>query len=214
MPDRVIFVMLRQPDRSDPEESRSDPFYEFGCFGITGCHQTNLLNDAAAQGARLAFVQGGPDQLRLVHITPPVSIEAKGRQLVATWKPADMPLRFQDAPVLVENRPAIRNTALLKFLKGTNRSTPVAQFTSRFRARKEALPEDIAKEILGTWDTATAAGRRSESYVDALPYLPNRPLNTRERKERFSDLLTRAGAKPKPGCIPVRRGPKKNGRGC
>lgn len=208
MPDRVIFVMLRQPDRSDPEESRSDPFYEFGCFGITGCHQTNLLSDTAAQGARLAFVQGGPDQLRLVHITPPVSIEPKGRQLVATWKPADMPLRFQDAPVLVENRPAIRNTALLKFLKGTNRSTPVAQFTSRFRARKKPLPDDIATEMLSAWRTASTAGRRSESYIDALPYLPNRPLDAGERKQRFNDLLIVAGAKPKPGCGP------KNHRTC
>jgi hypothetical protein len=214
MRDRVVFVMLRQPDRSDPDESRSDPFYEFGFFGITGCHQTNLLSDDAAHGVRLAFIQGGPDQLRLVHVTPPVSIEAKGRQLVATWKPAEMPLRFEDAPVLVENRPARRNTALLDFLKGTNRSTPVAQFTSRFRARKEPLPDDIATEILAAWRTASTAGCRSESYIDALPYPPNRPLDARERKQRFNDLLARAGANAKPGCNPVRREPKKNGRGC
>ena len=30
---RVVVVMLRQP-KSDPTESRTDPLYEFGCFGL------------------------------------------------------------------------------------------------------------------------------------------------------------------------------------
>ena len=34
----VFFVHLRRPNRSDPDEQRDDPFYEFGSFGCTGCH--------------------------------------------------------------------------------------------------------------------------------------------------------------------------------
>ncbi len=206
MSEKVVFVMLRQPDRSDPEESRSDPFYEFGCFGLTGCHQRNLLSDSSADGARLAFVQGGEDELRLVFVTPPVSVAWRGTRLVANWKPAEMPLRFVDAPVLVDNRAPKRNTALVEFLKNTKRPTPVAKFTSRFRSRKLPLAEELAIEVLEAWNAAARNGRRSATYVEALPYLPSRPLDSRERKRRFQELLRDAGVKS--WCGPSR---KRNG---
>ena len=39
---KVILVHLRRPrSRSD---KRDDPFWEFGSFGITGCHARNLLH--------------------------------------------------------------------------------------------------------------------------------------------------------------------------
>jgi hypothetical protein len=41
---RVIIVHLRRPKTADPKESRSDPFWEFGSFGITGCHSENLMH--------------------------------------------------------------------------------------------------------------------------------------------------------------------------
>ena len=34
----VFIVHLRRPKKNDPEEMRSDPFWEFGSFGCTGCH--------------------------------------------------------------------------------------------------------------------------------------------------------------------------------
>lgn len=40
MTDRVHIVMLRQPG-SHEGEARTDPFYEFGCFGLTGCHSNS-----------------------------------------------------------------------------------------------------------------------------------------------------------------------------
>ena len=59
----VIIVMLRRPRKNDP---RKDPFFEYGSFGLTGCHRTNLLANKAAAGCRLAFAQGGPSGFRLV----------------------------------------------------------------------------------------------------------------------------------------------------
>ncbi len=55
--ERVFVVMLRQPRRADSNEMRTDPFWEFGSFGLTGCHQRNLLHPKRAgelSGARLA----------------------------------------------------------------------------------------------------------------------------------------------------------------
>ena len=40
----VVIVCLRQPIKDNPDEKRSDPFWEFGSFGCTGCHSTNLMN--------------------------------------------------------------------------------------------------------------------------------------------------------------------------
>jgi hypothetical protein len=59
----VVLVLLRRPNRSNPREMRSDPFWEFGSFGCTGCHTTNLMNIRRADelaGVRFGFAQGGP----------------------------------------------------------------------------------------------------------------------------------------------------------
>lgn len=68
---RVFCAYLRQPyDETDP---RTDPKYEEGSFGSTGCHSTNLLSEKGyrrnriQRGDRLVFVQ----QKRVVFITPP-----------------------------------------------------------------------------------------------------------------------------------------------
>ena len=101
----------------------------------------------------------------------------------------------------LENRPMVRNTALLEFVEDTNRSTPVGKFSSRFRSRKEPLPPQIADEILSIWDSSARNAARSASYVEALPYPPNRPLNARDRRERFQELMGRTASKP-PGPCP------------
>jgi hypothetical protein len=62
--------MLRRPGKND---RRTDPFWEFGSFGCTGCHEKNLLHPMNCQirnGDRLAFVQGGKCGLRLLLVTP------------------------------------------------------------------------------------------------------------------------------------------------
>lgn len=194
MGDQVVIVMLRQPTRSDPNESRSDPFYEYGCFGLTGCHETNLLRDTSADGARLAFVQPGKNEIRLVLLTPPARIEWRGLRLVATWTPPEMPLRYDEAPVLVANRIPPRRSSLLDLIEETNRTTPVGKFSSRFRSRKEPLPPAVAAELVRMWETASRTARRATTYVDALPYPPERPLYGTARRDRYAELLRAAGA--------------------
>ena len=87
----VIVVMLRQP-RSDANESRTDPYWEFGSFGTTGCHGRSVMNQARVSeldGKRFAFAQGGPLGMRLVHVTPPLRtrILAKNNTAEALWEP-------------------------------------------------------------------------------------------------------------------------------
>lgn len=71
----VFIVMLRRPRRND---CRSDPYYEFGSFGLTTCHSRNLLHPKNAEGrlkgARLAFVQGGKAGVKLICVTTPIRI--------------------------------------------------------------------------------------------------------------------------------------------
>lgn len=65
---KVIMVTLRRPNLSVPGEMRTDPLWEFGSFGLTGCHKRNLMNPRNVDildGARLAFAQGGEDGFKL-----------------------------------------------------------------------------------------------------------------------------------------------------
>lgn len=90
---RVMLVMLRQPQRDDPNEMRTDPLWEFGSFGCTGCHRSNLMNPAKLSelhGARLGFAQNGPCGIKLVHITPPIVTLHHGSFGEAKWSPVEM----------------------------------------------------------------------------------------------------------------------------
>src|SRR5216683_4200580 len=103
---RVYIVHLRRPRRSDPNERRSDPFYEFGSFGCTRCHSRNLMNSKHAlelQGSRLAFAQGGNRGFRLILLTPPVKITQSYLSLEAIWSRQQKPFRYEVAPVLASN---------------------------------------------------------------------------------------------------------------
>ena len=95
----VFFVHLRRPNRSDPDEQRDDPFYEFGSFGCTGCHGTNLLHPRRAEklnSVRLAFVQGGDLGSRLVLVTPAITEVKKWKNhCEAKWTPALMPFKYK-----------------------------------------------------------------------------------------------------------------------
>src|SRR5438552_2689740 len=106
MPERVVVVHLRRPVRSDPEEMRSDPFWEFGSFGLTGCHSKNLMNPeklSELNGVRLAFAQGGELGMRFVYLSPRVKTTRHAGLCEATWKPTKMPFRYPEAPLLIGN---------------------------------------------------------------------------------------------------------------
>ena len=197
--DEVIITMLRQPYMDDPNEKRSDPFWEFGSFGTTGCHQRNLLNPRRAHelaGKRLAFAQGGPDGFRLVHLTPPISVKYHGAVCELQW-PAAMPLAYEAAPVIIDNAGHSDFPALLEEIEGVARRTFVAQFASKFRSRRQSVPEMLAAQLIAGYEAARGSGARvATCYTDALPYLP--PKVDTERKATYRALLRAAGGVPEP----------------
>lgn len=168
--DRVIIVLLRQP-RSDADV-RTDPFFEFGSFGLTGCHAANLLHDEAADGARLAFAQGGRREFRLVTLTPPVKVHAWAERREARWTPAAMPLAYAASPLLIDNDGNSDVAGMPALISRVQRETPVAQFASAFRSRKREVDADVARQMLAAWNRATRRSPRAKAYWEALPSKP------------------------------------------
>jgi hypothetical protein len=222
MTDRVHIVMLRQP-KSHAGEARTDPFYEFGCFGLTGCHSANIMSDKKASGGRIAFAQGGRGEVRLVLLTPPTEFESLTEVNVARWKPTTA-LRFDRAPILISNDGSSDVPRLQEFVASVNRPTWASKFGSRFRARKEPLPPGIAEQIIDAWEHARASGGEAaiaRIYFETMPHPP--PSPDRDRRAKYEELLRKAGgAVPKSPCSPSggrkkpTRGPgcppKQNGR--
>jgi hypothetical protein len=164
----VIIVHLRRPRSGD---KRADPLYEFGSFGLTGCHRTNLLADHAAAGARLAFAQGGDLGFRLVMLTPPVDVRRLADRREAFWSPGEMPLRYDTAPVLIDNDGFSDIDGMREKLASVNRNTWREKFSSAFRTRKQPLDALVAAAVVRAWVQAVEGGaERAEAYWEALPF--------------------------------------------
>ena len=191
----IILTVLRQPRADDPTEQRSDPFWEFGSFGITGCHGRNLLHPRRAHelaGKRLAFAQGGPEGFRLVYLTPPVRIRNRGEVCEVTWTPPLMPLRYAAAPLLINNAGETATPSLIRELEGVSRHTWSGRFASKFRSRREPVPADLASELEQCMRQAVEDDApMATSYIDALPAPP--PSIDRARYETYTALLSAAG---------------------
>lgn len=180
----MIIVLLRRPGKNDP---RTDPFYEFGSFGITGCHGANLLRDGFAVGYRLAFVQGGPLGFRLVMLTPPVEVRDYPNGREAVWSPVAMPLRYDHAPLLIANFDLGGLSELRPHLRSSKRRTWEGRFASAFRSRKKPLSSETAASIVELWAEATRrSGSRATHYWEALP---RRPDIVDERRQWNYQLL-------------------------
>ncbi|MDP2409119.1 MAG: hypothetical protein Q8M26_02410 [Pseudolabrys sp.] len=188
----VILVMLRQPQLDDPNEMRTDPFWEFGSFGCTGCHRKNLMNPkrlGELNGMRFGFVQNGEMGVKLVHVTPPITMSNHDRFGEARWTPSEMPLTYREAPTLVNNFGFSDAPALLGMISDVKRSSPVAQFSSKFRSRRSPLPTSVSKQLIKVYEAFKRKGAQiAKSYVDALPCPP--PLVDRNRKATYKRLLS------------------------
>jgi hypothetical protein len=205
----IVVVILRLPRGKtvDPNEMRTDPLWEFGSFGCTGCHRKNLMNPsklAELNGARLAFAQNGPLGFKLVHLTPPVSIRDHLSFGEAKWSPVEMPLSYASAPTLVNNFGMSDVPHLLTMLRGVRRSSPVARFASKFRARRVPLPRLIGEQMAAVYDRVRSnGGVVAQSYVDALPWLPPRVDN--DRKATYRRLLRQSVVVSTLHVVPRRR---------
>jgi hypothetical protein len=188
----VVVVLLRRP-RKQAGESRDDPFWEFGSFGCTGCHGSNLLNQKGCielNGSHLAFVQGGVDGFRLVHVSPRVSIRAVEANHEALWSPAEMPLTYAAAPIVLNNFGYSDVPLLAELVNGVIRSTPLGKFASAFRSRRQALPEHVGAQVLSTYRHFRERGAEVAShYVQAMPYPP--PCVEQDRAARYALMLSR-----------------------
>ncbi len=211
---RLFIVFLRRPGKGD---RRTDPFWEFGSFGCTGCHHDNLLNPKKRHletKDRLAFVQGGPQGCKLLLITPPVERKDHGKiKVEIRWDKLVMPFRYASprAPVLTE--PETKNTALVelgKLVNTANRSTASAKLASHFRSRCQPLDAKAAQELLRLFEGARKGAVPADfikHYTDALPRSDCRFLTPKERQQEYDDLLEELDVPPSfARCRPKRRG--------
>ena len=205
---RVVVVHLRRPHLSNPKEMRSDPFWEFGSFGLTGCHSKNLMNpkkSSELNGARFAFAQGGELGMRLVYLSPPIKIALHGSLCEAIWQPHEMPFKYSAAPVLIDHAGGTGFPLLKRFLKRTDRGGWLGRFSSRFRSRRQPLEAQLSEELVRVYEKArrsAPASALSRFYIDALPYAP--PNVDRYRESTYSDRLEKARRRSIPICKPKR----------
>ncbi len=182
---KVYFVHLRRPGWND---SRDDPYWEFGSFGCTGCHSRNLFHTRHADdldGARLAFVQGGKLGFRLLFLSPPVKIHKWRDRYEARWE-AEMPFKYTEAPVLARNNHRSDFPKVVKFAARTNRTTLEGGFSSRIRSRTLPLPDELARELVRIYQakrSQASPAAIASSYVEALPYAPCPPKAADRHRE-------------------------------
>ena len=166
---RVFLVHLRRPTGdSDP---RHDPFYEFGSFGLTGCHRSNLMKPEKRHlkdGDRLAFLQGGSKGTKILLVTPPIRVverRVKNKQILeASWSPILMPLVYETAPN-VSSYPE-----LVEYVKEANRPSVDSQVSSCFRTRVKPLEADLAKSVVGRFEKYYSEG---DVATDPTQWIPD-----------------------------------------
>ena len=115
----------------------------------------------------------------------------------ATWKPAMLPFKYGDAPVLVANNDQMMG-GMKEALRGVERTTLEAKFSSRFRTRKEPLNDDfpsLAEQIAAQFDSVYGKAKRdgtlAKTYDQALPWPIKAP--DRLREETYHRKLDEAG---------------------
>ncbi len=192
----VVLVLLRRPNRHKPHEMRSDPFWEFGSFGCTGCHAANLMNLRRADelaGTRFGFAQGGPEGIRLVKLTPPVTVVKHTNRAEVRWTPLEMPFRYESAPLLIDNEGETDFPRLKSLIEDVNQPTWVSCFSSKFRSRRRLLPADVAQEVVSVFAEHQRKPRGkayAQCYADALPFAP--PHIDMNRKQTYAGFLSKA----------------------
>ena len=177
-PNRVIVVMLRRPQLSKPHERRDDPFWEYRSFGCTGCHRRNLLNPKRSgelNRTQFAFIQGGDKGLRLVHVTPPITIRSLGTVCEVKWAPAEMPLTYASAPTVIDNTGWSDFPLLAGSVANVKRS-------SAFRSRRVPLASEVGAQLIAVYKRFRATAKVARSYEEAMPYPP--PHIDRDRASR------------------------------
>ncbi|MGH8122100.1 MAG: hypothetical protein ACREPT_04955, partial [Rudaea sp.] len=162
----LYFVFLRRPRGFD--DQRDDPFWEFGSFGRTGCHRGNLMRPNRTplrDGDRLAFLQGGHREIRMIGLTPPIKIVPTADGIEARWEKSFRPFRFKEAPLFVDNFGSSDFPGIRSALDRTLRSTWCEKAASRFRSRTRPIDEPLAADVINK--VAAWEGGSAKTYLDA-----------------------------------------------
>ncbi len=211
----VVVIKLRTP--RNQQDARFDPYYDLGaeaCFGITGCHRSNVMHPlrirANLQGKRVAFVQQGMDprtgvsQQRLVFLSPvlrardfeEVGTQSGAKVALLKWNGLKFrPLKFASAPVLVANN-GRGVLELVRLAKATRRTTIVAGFGSLFRTRVEPLNSHLSELIAKAWSRKIEVAKGdperhfAETYSETMSPPPTKI--DRDRGGSFLRFLERA----------------------
>lgn len=211
----VLVALLRQPHMEKPTEMRSDPFWEFGSFGLTGCHKTNLMHPKKVHeltGARIAFVQGGDAGFKLVYLTPPVTPIPYSDRSEIRWSPDEivvaksgrkttsadgsavpMPFRYEHAPFIIGTDGSTDVPEIVHIFENVRRNGWMGRFASKFRTRREPLPDACAAQLIRLWNARirkAKPGDFARIYTDALPYNP--PKTDFQRRATYDQKLAEA----------------------
>jgi hypothetical protein len=202
MSSRLFLVFLRKPGRND---LRTDPFWEFGSFGCTGCHGHNLLNPKrrhVQDGDSLAFVQGGPEGCKLLLITAPIRRrDHLGGRVELRWSRKAKPFRYASprAPVLADpGAGRVRLVELGRLVNSAKRASAQAKLASCFRACCRPLEIRLASELIRLFGEARRAAKASDvirHYTDALPWVGYQ-MSKRERHTQYHRLLRELSGLP------------------
>lgn len=145
----LYFLFLRRPQSLN--DMRSDPFWEFGSFGVTGCHRKNLLHPIRTplrEGDRLVFLQGGKQEIRVIGLTPPIKVLGDTERINLRWDQTYQPVPYAAAPILINNQGYTDFPAVLELLANTQRSTYCGKAGSRLRSRTSPIESELADQIL------------------------------------------------------------------
>jgi len=144
-------------------------------------------------GIRLAFVQGGHKIMKLVYLSPPIEAIRHKNAVEARWEPS-MPFNFISAPLIINNCGETMFPQLKQTFFSANRDTWVRKFSSRFRARRNTLPDSVTKELTRRFDLiyANGNGYLAKTYEQALPFNPVKI--DRNRLNTYKELLLKANS--------------------
>ena len=163
----IFAVYLRKPNGFD--DRRNDPFWEFGSFGMTGCHSRNLLNPRTTHlkdGDQLAFLQGGQGEIRIVGLSPPIRVCGTTGKLEIRWDPDYRPAEYSNAALLINNEGMTDFPSARRLIEGVRRSTFCGKAGSMFRSRTRPVDIPLASEIVAWF--ADNSPCKVEHYVDAI----------------------------------------------
>lgn len=193
----LYLVFLRQPRAAKTLDKRSDPFWEFGSFGLTGCHSRNLMhpkNVHRLNGQDIGFIQtgffGGVRGVRIVNIVTVESVVCHLDVCEVKWDPTNLPFKFSSSLLLLDNNGYYLSEDLKKMVNSVNRQTPVAKFSSKFRTRSFPVPENVKNDILlnfGALKKQSKAEDIVDFYWQAIGREP--PVLDQDRSKTYEELL-------------------------